>query len=427
MNHSTLCEQMPVSTKPVSTDQQQHSSVRSAWERWVNIWHVVFYLTLVLPTVLALYEENLRYSPLTVSGLSLILGVWYAWILIWRVPKLASRQQIVWVLVYLIGAFALWFPLARSHWAYYFTASSFYGLMWGSLPFWVAVAGNVVLTGLIIWSQALNLGQPITLSLDLFLIGAVVLGWSALLALWMRSVMRESAERKRLIEQLEAAQNSLAAAERQSGVLQERQRLAQEIHDTLAQGFTSIVMQLEAADQLLPEDLTLVQDRIQRARDTARASLGEARRLVMALRPAQLEGVSLVEALKRVAKRWGGETGVKTEFTVTGAPEALHPEIEVTLLRAMQEALTNVLKHAQADQVNVTLSYMEDQVALDIQDDGVGFDRDKSVRAPDQNGSGLGLRTMRERVGQLGGEVIIESHPGQGTTVAILIPMEATS
>ncbi len=239
--------------------------------------------------------------------------------------------------------------------------------------------------------------------------------------------MRESAERKDLIEQLEAAQDSLAAAERQTGVLQERQRLAQEIHDTLAQGFTSIVMQLEAADQLLPEDLTPVRDRIQRARDTARASLGEARRLVLALRPAQLEGASLVEALKRAAERWGGETGVKTELTVTGTPEALHPDVEVTLLRAMQEALTNVLKHAQADQVNVTLSFMEDQIALDVQDDGMGFDPDKLVGEPSRGGSGYGLRAMRERVAQLKGEVIVESHPGQGTTVAIQIPMEATS
>lgn len=418
---------MPISIKPVYADQQKRSTGRNAWERWVNIWHVVFYLTLALPTALALIVGTKRYSPMSVIGLSLILGAWYALIMIWRVPKSAGRQQIGWVLVYLIGAYALWLPLARSHWAYYFTASSFYGLMWGSLPFGLAVVGNIVLTGLIVWSQALNLGRPITLSLDLYLIGAVVLGWAALLALWMRSVMRESAERKRLIEQLEEAQNSLAAAERQAGVLQERQRLAQGIHDTLAQGFTSIVMQLEAADQLLPEDLTPVRDHIQRARDTARASLGEARRLVLALRPAQLEGASLVEALKRVAERWGGETEVKMEFKFTGTPEALHPEVEVTLLRAMQEALTNVLKHAQASQVNVTLTYMEDQVALDIQDNGVGFDQEKPMGETGRGGSGYGLRAMRERVAQLKGEVIVESHLGLGTTVAIQIPMEATS
>lgn len=369
----------------------------------------------------------MRYTPSLVFGLSLALGIWYALIVIWRVNKSTGKRQIGWTLVYLIGAFILWFPLARSHWGYYVTASSFYGLMWGALPFWLALFGNIVLTGLIVWSQALNLNQPITLSLDFFLISAVVLGWSILLALWMRSVMRESAERKRLIEQLEEAQSNLAAAERQAGVLQERQRLAQEIHDTLAQGFTSIVMQLEAADQLLPEEMTSIRGHIQRARDTARSSLGEARRLVLALRPAQLENASLVEALKRAAERWGGETGVKVDFTVTGTPEGLHPEVEVTLLRAMQEALMNIHKHAQADQVNVTLSYMENQVALDIQDDGVGFDPQKPVDDPSRWGGGFGLRAMRERVSQLGGEVIIESQPEQGTTIAIQIPMEITA
>ena len=236
--------------------------------------------------------------------------------------------------------------------------------------------------------------------------------------------MRESTERKKLIEQLKEAQENLATAEREAGVLQERQRLAQEIHDTLAQGFTSIVMQLEAAEAALPDERYPARSHISKARETARVSLTEARRLVQALRPPQLEGTSPVVALRRVVERWEQETGTQADFIVTGEPHGLHPDLEVILLRAVQEGLANVRKHAQARQVNVTLSYMDHQVSLDIQDDGVGFDPIKVRDASTQAGGGYGLQAMKERVAQLNGEVILESAPRAGTTVVIQIPTE---
>ncbi len=400
---------------------------RSAWERCVVIWHTVFYLSLALSTALALFSENLRpgllASPWMVLGLSLALGGWYGLVMVWLLPKLRAKQQAAASLIFLAGALALWLPLARAYPAYYLVAASFYGLMWGTLPFGLAVVGNILLTGLILWSQAQNLGKPAAPPPSLLVIGAIVVGWSVLLALWVRTIMRESAERKRLIEQLEAAQENLATVERQAGILQERQRLAQEIHDTLAQGFTSIVMQLEAADQALPQAEPTVRRHIRQAQDTARASLAEARRLVLALRPAPLEGASLPEGLERVAGRWAQETGIRADFAVTGAPCPLHPEAQVTLLRAAQEALANVQKHAQAHQVRVTLSYMDDQVALDVHDDGHGFHPEDPPRLPDQRTGGFGLQAMRERVAQLGGVVIVESSPGQGTTLAVQIPL----
>ncbi len=389
------------------------------------VWHVVFYLTLVLPTILALSSADLERSAWQVLGLSLGLGLLYGLIMVWAVPRARENPRLVlmWTFIYLAGAFALWFPLARTHPSYYLTASSFYGLMWGTLPFGLALAGNIFLTGLIIWSRALNTGQPIVFSVTSVLIGVVAISWSVLLVLWMRTVMRESTARKRLIEQLEAAQQDLAAAERQAGILQERQRLAQEIHDTLAQGFTSIVMQLEAADQDLPEGSGEVKGHIQQARETARLSLGEARRLVMALQPRPLEDATLPEALRRVSNRWEEENSVKMDFTVTGTPCSLHPDIEVTLLRAMQEALANVHKHAHANVVSMTLSYMEDQVALDVHDDGIGFDPDQLAQPIDQMEGGFGLRAMRQRVEQLGGEVILENAPMGGTILAVQIPL----
>ena len=415
---------MPPTTASLILDHQHPSPRRDAWERWVKVWHAVFYLSLVLPTALALSSGPMRYSPWLILGLSLFMGLWYGLMMMWLVPKAQGKRQTSLSLVYLVVALAVWFPLSRASWAYYLTASSFYGLMWGTLPFGLAVTGNIILTMMIIWSQALNLGKPATLSVDLFIIGGMAIGWSTLLALWMRSVMGESAKRKRLIEQLEATQRSLSAMERQAGILQERQRLAQEIHDTLAQGFTSIVMQLEAADLALPEEERVVRARLLQAGETARLSLAEARRLVQALRPEPLEGASLPEALARVAERWRQETGVAIDFSMTGRPSALHPQVEVTLLRAMQEGLANIRKHAQARRVIVTLSYMEDQTALDVQDDGVGFDPGILSRPADQSRGGFGLQTMQDRLTQLDGQLIVESSPGQGTTLAVQIPTE---
>ncbi len=356
------------------SNPSQPSTKRNAWEGWVKIWHAVFYLTLALPTTLALLSGDMSQPPELVLGLSLSLGIWYAVVIVWLSPRYQGRTQQAMALVFLVGGLAMWVPLARAYPAYYLTVSSFFGLMWGTLPFGLAVAGNVILTGLIIWLQALSLNRPVIFSINLMVIGIVVIGWSVLLALWVRTIMKESTERKRLIEQLEAAQEELAAVERQSGMLEERQRMAQEIHDTLAQGFTSIVMQLEAADQALPEGLASVQSHVRKARETARASLKEARRLVLALQPESLENAPLTEALRREAQRWTQNSGIHTNYSITGDPISLHPQAEVTLLRAMQEGLANVYKHAQARHATITLSYMADQVALDIQDDGKGFD-----------------------------------------------------
>jgi signal transduction histidine kinase len=176
-------------------------------------------------------------------------------------------------------------------------------------------------------------------------------------------------------------------------------------------------MHLEAAEAAQPVGAEPVGTHVSRARETARAGLREARRLVLALRPEPLEDASLPEALRRVAAHWAEETGVTAVVTVTGEPAALHPEAEVTLLRAAQEALTNVRKHARAQRVNLTLSYMGDQVTLDVQDDGAGFD-------PTAPANGVGLAAMRERAAQLGGTVSVESRPGGGTTVAVSIPEE---
>ncbi len=213
----------------------------------------------------------------------------------------------------------------------------------------------------------------------------------------------------------------------QAGVSSERQRLSHEIHDTLAQGFTSIVMNLEAAEGMLPSGLSSVQQYLDQARSIARDSLAEARRLMWALRPESLERSSLADALTRLTERWSEESGVAASTTVAGTPHSLTPEIEVTLLRVAQEALTNCRKYAQASRVVMTLSYMNNLVTLNVQDDGVGFDptRLSSKEPSARSTGGFGLKGMRERVEQLRGTLLVESEPGEGTTLMIAIPVAA--
>jgi signal transduction histidine kinase len=208
---------------------------------------------------------------------------------------------------------------------------------------------------------------------------------------------------------------------RQMGVLAERQRLAREIHDTLAQGFTSIVMHLEAAEQAMPANHETALSHIDWARGTARESLAEARRVVWALRPDILEGASLPQAIEHLVGRWSEESGVTASADVTGTTRPLPTHAEATLLRATQEALANVRKHARARNVAVTLSYMMDMVALDVRDDGVGFD--PALRGNGDVERGFGLAAMRERVEQQGGRLIVESAPGEGATLVVELPI----
>jgi signal transduction histidine kinase len=210
----------------------------------------------------------------------------------------------------------------------------------------------------------------------------------------------------------------------QAGVSSERQRLARDIHDTLAQAFTSIVMKLEAAEAKMPSDLNAVQQYLDQARNIARESLTESRRYMWALRPADLEHSSLPEALRRLAERWSQESGAVASATVTGTPHTLTPEVKVALLRVAQEALTNCRKHARAHEVVMTLSYTNNVVTLNVQDDGVGFEpAHLRPYSSEQNTSGFGLVGMRERVEQLRGTVMVESAPGEGCTLMAAVPM----
>ncbi len=235
---------------------------------------------------------------------------------------------------------------------------------------------------------------------------------SAAISVWMgvfiNQVVEQSAERATLIAELQASRAENARLAHEAGVAAERERLAGEIHDTLAQGFTSIITLLQAADPALSDE------RLALAVRTARENLAESRTLIAALAPSVLASGSLLDAVRREAARFTEETAIPATCRLTGKPRPLPTATEVVLLRAAQEALTNVRRHASAHEAAVLLAYGPDTVRLVIRDDGRGFDVDAA--------GGFGLRNMRARAEQVHGTLTVRSDPDTATTIELEVP-----
>lgn len=213
----------------------------------------------------------------------------------------------------------------------------------------------------------------------------------------------------------------LSRESRQAAVVAERNRMARDIHDTLAQGFTGVIMQLQAAKGAAAQGgLADASSHIERAEELARLSLGEARRSVRALRPRSLREGTLCMALADLLRQMSEGTELKTEFHVEGEQRSLSPDWEEGLLRVAQEALTNTIKHAGARMFRVRLSFETAQTRLQLVDDGNGFD----LHAQHE---GLGLLGMKERVAQMGGQFLLTSRPGNGTEILIILNHSVTS
>jgi signal transduction histidine kinase len=231
----------------------------------------------------------------------------------------------------------------------------------------------------------------------------------------------ETAERQRLLDELLAARDDLARAHLDAGARGERERLTREIHDTLAQGFTSVVLAARRARQAVQKgDATATCDELDHLEDIGRAGVEGARRLVGRLPPAELDDRPLPAALGLLARPGPDEDPPTIEVRIDGDARPLPSAVDVALLRVAQEAVTNARRHAGAHRVVVTLTYQPGAVRLDVVDDGVGFHHAR------RSGRGFGLASMRSRVEQLGGTFIVESAAGQGVAVNATIPIGAT-
>ena len=387
---------------------EQHAFDRGrAW--WDLYYALVFVAALVLIGISGAGVAQRSIACAALAG----AAVWYA-----AVGRRAMSQQECTArlgIVFLAGLVAL-FALAESQdqasaWALFALCPQSFmvaPLGWASAA--VSVLNLTPVAFLAEPSRQSNGGTLATLAASVT--GAI---FSVAFGTWVTRIIHQSRERAELIERLQAAQAELAEVSREAGTLAERQRLAGEIHDTLAQGLTSIVMLLQAAEAEISADPGEARRHVGLAAQTAREGLAEARAMVAALTPAHLEASTLPEALRRLTGRVGAELGIDTGFEVQGKARPLPATVEVVLLRVGQEALANVRKHSAAAHVRVALSYRDTATRLDVTDDGAGFD-------PARVNGGYGLRGMRDRILQAGGSLDVRAQPGTGTALSVEVP-----
>lgn len=355
--------------------------------------------------LLALYSAGRAKVRVHERPITAARGAWWpdsAWI---------AALVVLWCVLLLVSPTALWlaFPLflLQMH-----VLGPHRGLVAVVLTTTIVVVDGVAVAAP---PGALPLGFVLGPVLGAAVAVGVILGFEALVT--------ESTERQATVDELIQARELLADAERDTLVRDERERLAREIHDTLAQGFSGIELLLRAAGTSLDRDDTpRAATHVEQARVLAGHSLDEARRFVLALAPPDLDGSTLIGALERVAQRYRArelDVIVRTE----GRPRPLPVPAETALLRIAQSALANVDRHADAEHAEIVVDYTRDDVVLDVIDDGAGFD--PAAPAPSETPGGFGLSTMRSRARELGGSLALESAPGEGTVLTVTMPTDA--
>lgn len=408
---------MGVTDTPSPTKTDALANLNTFERRADTVLRAIPYVLLALGTLLSQLSKQSTSDRLVTAGLAVTAAAW-TWSILppvvipattqWRIRvyfmgflvfAALLMQRDIWFFTYLVSGFFLAFLLRP--WALAFAAIGATSLLVNS-----GIIADDPDTGA--WTF-----YGIVVVIQTVGIGFGVMGGEKLAEL--------SEERWRMVAELEAAieENAglhaqLVTQAREAGAYDERQRMAREIHDTLAQGLTGVITQLEAVRQARGHPME-AERHLDSAIGLARESLAEARRSVQALAPVPLTESRLPEALSDVARRWSERTGIPATVSTTGDLRLLHLDVEVTLLRAAQEALANVERHSSATRTGVTLSFIDDRVSLDVRDDGIGF----SING---NREGFGLKAMRQRVQQLHGTVEVESRPGEGTAISVNIP-----
>jgi signal transduction histidine kinase len=401
------------------------------WDHWYDRFLVLApWLLLPASTAIALAQPGRTWRDQVITAG--LVGAVAGWVYLGhtRVPQDRRRRTLP-MLIYFAGL--LTFSVALMARDVIFLLFAITGFLHAyQLRPWPLGAAGVLCTSVVINTMATEAPAATVQSLGTYL-GVIVIQTVAISAGIVLAERRaEQHERRRqVVARLEAAleENAglhaqLLAQAREAGVRDERQRMAGEIHDSLAQGLTGIITQVQAAQRIWHSPAQ-AREHVDRALALARESLDEARRSVQALQPRQLETAHLPAALGDLARRWADDTGTPLRFDVTGDQVALSPAIDVTLLRVAQEALHNVGRHADASRVGLTLSYLTDVVLLDVRDDGRGMSGGWDVNGGSTQG--FGLRSMMQRVRSVGGVMEIESAPGEGTAISVRVPAIPTA
>jgi signal transduction histidine kinase len=278
-----------------------------------------------------------------------------------------------------------------------------------------AIIANIALALAIGIGMFLGLGATVTALVVAGPIEGLSLVFSLSLGLWITSIAHTSEERRTLIGELEDAQEQLAALSRDAGAASERERLARELHDTIAQDLTGLVMTAQRGlRELRAGNTTAAEKQLGVLEENARNALAETRTLVASGAAVGVDGGGLAIALRRLAERFERETGIAVSVDADDTA-ALDRDREVVLLRCAQEALANVRKHSSADAAALTLAIHDNEVSLSISDDGAGFDTDAPSR-------GFGLAGLRERLTLVQGNLDVTASPGRGTTLVASLP-----
>ena len=400
--------------------------------RWDLAWRSVPYPVVLISTGVVLWQTGTWTGALGTVALVVTLLAWHSWFVFVRADWPEAKE--VPMVIYFAGYLVVGAVMAETGIVVVIAAlpTAFCTLpgRWSYLG--VAVTGTVLLL----------LGEaPPAASVAASIVAGV--GMAALIGWGIRRLEDEAGHRQALNEELAASHSDLSTShaalqeataetarlqaeavrfERSAAVAGERTRLAGELHDTLAQGVAGVCAQLETAEEVLEPEHP-ARNRVSTALRLARTTQVEARRSVHALRAGPLDEHELAGALDRTLAGWRERTGILANLSIVGRVAPLAADAEQALLRIVQEALTNVDRHSGAARVTVTLTYLEDQVALDVVDDGSGFDP-ASVPAPGPDG-GHGLPSVRARAAALGGRTDVETLSGDGTALRVVLPLAA--
>jgi signal transduction histidine kinase len=398
-----------------ATGASSREEFGAMWRRQQPYWHAVFAIVWLAAVVVTLLDDpgpKGRAPSLALLG---VIAVAYA---VLGTRAMTSRD-LRWAVAYQVVAWSAllaiqWVDPSTQAWLLYFTL---FPQLWAMVPTRWAAIGTVVVVAafaLVRWAQTDFAADSLP---EILISGMISMGLSLSLGLFINRIVGEAESRAETIDELRATQAELAAVERDRGVHEERERMSREIHDTLAQGFTSVVALSRAARAALARgDVATAGERLALIEATASDNLDEARLIVAELTPGHLQSRTLGEALERLGVAVTSETGLRADVHVSGEPVPLGGSAEVVILRTAQEALSNVRRHASAARVDLTLAYdRPDEVVLTVRDDGLGFE-------PGDARSGFGLDGVQARAAEVGGDVQVRSEPGGGTTLVLVVP-----
>lgn len=354
-------------------------------------------------------------APIILAGAAVLLVVYLAFP--WVSRSASPRTAPIWCLT-LVAVWSVLVVLAPSF-SWVAVTLAFVALRVLRFPQASVVVGAMMILVIVAWTRMQGDYDPTIVAGPICIAGLAILAY--------RLLERDSASRQRLLDDLREAQGDLADAQHNAGVLAERARLSREIHDSVAQGLTSINLLLQAAQREWSTRPTAAHDYVGQAACTARDGLDEVRRVVRDLAPAELaEGdhIALAAALHRAAEQVTADTSTEVAVHIHGEPQPLPPDVATALLRSARGALANIVEHSSASEASISLTYQPDAISLDICDNGVGFNT-TGIRP--RHDRGRGLAGIGSRARHLDGQLAVESAPGDGTTIALSIPLTTTT